>query len=310
MASVPTLKLANGKEIPQIGLGTWQSQPGEVEKAVSYALKDAGYRHIDCAFAYGNEKEVGDGIKQSGVPREEIFITSKIWGTWHNRVEEQLKITLERLGTDYLDLLLVHWPIAMNPEGNHPFFPMLPTGKRDILYDWELRKTWEQFEAVYEKGLVKAIGVSNCSQLKLEEEILPFAKIKPMVNQLEIHPYNPQHNLVKWLKSQDIVVEAFSPLGSTDAPLLKDDVITEIANKLGVSPAEVLIGWGVGNGIVVLPKSVNPDRISSNFRFAKLDSSDMEKINGLAAAGKQKRLIKPPWSMVKLGFEDWFQVDP
>lgn len=132
----------------------------------------------------------------------------------------------------------------MNPEGNNPFFPLLPTGKRDILYDWQLRKTWEQFEAVYEKGLVKAIGVSNCSQLKLEEEILPFAKIKPMINQLEIHPYNPQHKLVAWLKSQDIVVEAYSPLGSTDAPLLKDDVITGIAQQRQVSPAEVLIGWG------------------------------------------------------------------
>ncbi|KAG8987725.1 hypothetical protein FRB90_003177 [Tulasnella sp. 427] len=310
MANVPSLKLSNGTKIPQIGLGTWQSKAGEVEKAVAYALKDAGYRHIDCAFAYGNEKEVGDGIKESGVPRKDIFITSKIWCTWHGRVEEQLKITLERLGTDYVDLLLVHWPVAMNPEGNHPFFPLLPNGKRDILYDWPLRKTWEQFEAVYEKGLAKAIGVSNFSQLKLEEEILPFAKIKPMVNQLEIHPYNPQHKLVEWLHSQDIVVEAYSPLGSTDAPLLKDDAIVEIAERNQVSPSSVLLGWSIAKGIVPLPKSVNPERILTNIQYAKLAPADVEKIDGLAAAGKQKRLIRPPWSGVKLGFDDWFQVDP
>ncbi|KAG8968868.1 hypothetical protein FRC03_005741 [Tulasnella sp. 419] len=302
---IPTIKLNSGTEIPQIGLGTWQSKAGEVEKAVEYALRDAGYTHIDAAFAYGNEKEVGEGIKASGIPREKIFITSKIWSTYHSRVEESVDITLKNLGTDYLDLLLMHWPIAMNPEGNHPLFPTRPDGIRDILHDWPLINTWRQLEALYKSGKVKAIGVSNCSQLKLEEEILPEAEIIPAVNQLELHPYNPQHKLTEWLKSKGIVPEAYSPLGSTNSPLLKDEVVLEIAEKHKASPAEVLIGWGIAKGFVVLPKSVTPSRIAANSKYAELDEEDVAKLDGLAAAGKQQRLIKPPWTGVKLGFEDW-----
>lgn len=132
----------------------------------------------------------------------------------------------------------------MNPKGNHPLFPTLPSGLRDILYDWPLEDTWAQLEKLYKAGKVKAIGVSNFSQLKLEEEILPFCEIQPMVNQLEIHPYNPQHNLTTWLQSKGIVVEAYSPLGSSDSPLLKDDEILKIAERTGASAAEILIGWG------------------------------------------------------------------
>jgi len=286
--------------------GTWQSKPNEVAHAVEYALKHAGYRHIDGAFAYGNEKEVGQGLKESGVPRDQIFITSKVWCTWHSRVEEGLEITLKDLGTDYIDLLLLHWPIAMNPNGSHPMFPLRPDGIRDILYDWPLKESWAQLERVYKAGKVKAIGVSNFSQLKLEEEVLPFCETPPMVNQLEIHPYNPQHNLTAWLQAKGIVVEAYSPLGSSASPLLKDDVVLEISGRLQLSAAQVLVGWGVAKGFVVLPKSVTPDRIATNIEYAKLDSADVEKLDGLAAAGKQHRLIRPPWTGVRLGFEDWF----
>ncbi|KAG8931398.1 hypothetical protein FRC02_002785 [Tulasnella sp. 418] len=172
------------------------------------------------------------------------FISLIFRSTYHSRVEESVDITLKNLGTDYLDLLLMHWPIAMNPEGNHPLFPTRPDGIRDILHDWPLINTWRQLEALYKSGKVKAIGVSNCSQLKLEEEILPEAEIIPAVNQLELHPYNPQHKLTEWLKSKGIVPEAYSPLGSTNSPLLKDEVVLEIAEKHKASPAEVLIGWG------------------------------------------------------------------
>lgn len=138
----------------------------------------------------------------------------------------------------------MHWPIAMNPNGNNPMFPTKPDGLRDILYDWPLKDTWAQFEKVYKSGKAKAIGVSNCSQLKLEEEILPFCEIVPMVNQIELHPYNPQHKLTSWLKEKGIIVEAYSPLGSSASPLLKDEVVLGIAEKLKATPAEVLIGWG------------------------------------------------------------------
>ncbi|TFK38255.1 NADP-dependent oxidoreductase domain-containing protein [Crucibulum laeve] len=304
----PTIKLNNGREIPAIGLGTWQSKPGEVTAAVAYALKDAGYRHIDCAWAYGNEKEVGEGIRASGVPRSEIFITSKLWGTWHSRVEECLDQTLANLGTDYLDLYLIHWPVPLNPNGNHPVFPTLPDGKRDVDHAWDLKDTWKQMEDVLKKGKVKSIGVSNFSKKKLEE-ILPTAEIIPVVDQLELHVYNPQHNLISYLKSKGIVPQAYSPLGSTNSPLLTDEVITEVAKKHSLQTSDVLLGYLVAKGFVVLPKSVTPARILSNLTGAitaaeRLETADIEKIDALAPGGKQRRFITPPWP-VDLGFDNW-----
>ncbi|KAH9478596.1 D-galacturonate reductase [Psilocybe cubensis] len=298
---VPKIKLNNGVEIPAVGLGTWQSKAGEVEKAVEYALKEVGYRHLDCAWAYGNEKEVGDGIRASGVPRSEVFITSKLWGTWHNRVEECLDQTLTNLGTDYIDL-------PLNPKGNHPVFPTLPSGKRDVYHEWDLKDTWKQMEELVKKGKVKSIGVSNFSEAKLEL-ILPTATIIPAVNQLEIHVYNPQHKLLKYLKDKGIAVEAYSPLGSTNSPLFTDDVVVSIASKHSIQPSDVLLGYLLAKDIIILPKSVTPARIAANFGPAvtaakKLDTADIEQLDGLAAAGKQKRFITPPWP-VDLGFDNW-----
>ncbi|KAH9836297.1 Aldo/keto reductase [Rhodofomes roseus] len=313
MAS-PTVKLNNGVEIPILGLGTWQSKPNEVTNAVEHALKEVGYRHIDCAWAYGNEKEVGEGIRKSGVPRSEIFITSKLWSTHHQRVEAALDETLANLGTDYLDLYLIHWPVHLNPNGNHPSFPTLPDGKRDVLYDWKIKDTWAQMEAVLKKGKVRAIGVSNVSKRILETELLPYATVVPAVNQLEIHLYNPQHNLLEYLRSKGIVAQAYSPLGSTNSPLLSDETATEIASKHGLQTPDVLLGYLVAKDIVTLPKSVTPARIASNYTGAlaaasKLTKEDIEKLDGVAAAGKQKRLITPPWP-VDLGFENWPGQNP
>ncbi|CAA7261142.1 unnamed protein product [Cyclocybe aegerita] len=310
-AGGPRIKLNNGTEIPAIGLGTWQSKPGEVAEAVAYAIKEVGYRHIDCAWAYGNEKEVGEGIRASGIPRSDIFITSKLWGTWHSRVEECLDQTLANLGTDYLDLYLVHWPVPLNPKGNHPLFPLLPNGKRDVDHSWDLKDTWKQMEAVLKNGKVKTIGVSNFSEAKLEE-ILPTAEIIPAVDQLELHVYNPQHKLITYLKSKGIVPQAYSPLGSTNSPLIADEEVVKVAVKHGLQPADVLVGYLIKKGIVALPKSVTPARISSNFTGAlaaaeKLEAVDIEHLDGLAAAGKQKRFITPPWP-VELGFEHWPQL--
>ncbi|KAG6844501.1 hypothetical protein H0H87_006387 [Tephrocybe sp. NHM501043] len=308
--SVPLVKLNNDKEIPAIGLG-------EPERASLRTRK-----------GYGNEKDVGDGIRASGIPRSEIFvslhknlpcetilcyssslqITSKLWGTWHSRVEECLDQTLTNLGTDYLDLYLVHWPVPLNPSGNHPVFPTLPDGVRDVDRSWKLSDTWKQMEALVEKGKVKSIGVSNFSQTKLEE-ILPTAKIIPVVNQLELHVYNPQHKLTEYLKSKKIIPQAYSPLGSTNSPLLTDETVLKIAQKHSVNATDVLISYLVAKGFVVLPKSVTPSRIASNLTgsvtaLAKLDAGDITELDGLAAAGKQKRFIMPPWP-VDLGFDNW-----
>ncbi|CAL1698939.1 unnamed protein product [Somion occarium] len=309
--SSPIFTLNNGVKIPAIGLGTWQSKPEEVTAAVEYAIKDAGYRHIDCAWyapsifqivlgqidllsrAYGNEQAVGEGIRRSGVPREEIFVTSKLWGTYHSKVEQALDESLSRLGLDYLDLYLIHWPIHLNPNGNDPVFPKRPDGTRDILVDWPLSKTWEQMEAVLAKGKVKAIGVSNFSQKKLEE-ILPTAKVVPAVDQLELHLYNPQHELVSYLKSKDIVPQAYSPLGSTGSPLLSDETASALAQKYELNTADVLLGYLVAKGIVALPKSVTTARIMANYKGAiaaaqKLTEEDIKVLDGVAPGGRQGR---------------------
>ncbi|EIW54704.1 Aldo/keto reductase [Trametes versicolor FP-101664 SS1] len=308
MAS-PTIKLNTGAEIPLIGLGTWQSKPDEVINAVEYALKEVGYRHIDCAWAYGNEKEVGEGVRRSGVPRSEIFLTSKLWSTHHHRVEEALDESLANLGVDYLDLYLIHWPVHLNPNGNDPKFPTRPDGSRDVLTEWKISDTWAQMEAVLAKGKVRAIGVSNMSEKLLERDLLPYAKVVPAVNQIELHLYNPQVGLVNYLQSKGIVPQAYSPLGSTNSPLLQDETASALAQQYGVSTADVLLGYLVAKNIVTLPKSVTPARIKSNLEGAvaaakKLTKEDIAKLDGVAASGKQNRLIQPPWG-VDLGFDNW-----
>ncbi|KAH9884301.1 Aldo/keto reductase [Cubamyces lactineus] len=276
MAS-PAIKLNNGLEIPVIGLGgTWQSKPEEVPNAVEYALEEAGYRHIDCAWAYDNEKEVSESIRHSDEPRSEIFITSKLWCAHHHRVEEALDETLANLGTDYLDRT------------------------RDVLTDWPIRDTWAQMEAVLAKGKVRAIGVSNFSERILERDLLPLAKVVPTVNQL---------GLVEYLKLRGIVSQAYSPLNSTGDPLWQDETANALAQQYGLSTADVLLGYLVAKDIVTLPKSVTPARIKSNLEGAlaatkKLTKEDIAKLDGVAASGKQNRLIQPPWG-VDLGFDNW-----
>lgn len=304
------ITLHNGQTIPAIALGTWQPKPNasEITRAVEHGLK-VGYRHIDCAWFYGNEKEVGDGLRASGVPREEVFVTSKVWGTHHRRVEESLDQTLANLGTTYLDLYLIHWPVALNPNGNHPLMPVLPNGNFDIDESQDIRDTWKAMEAMVKKGKVKAIGTSNFSQMMLEK-ILPTAEITPAVNQLELHLYNPQLKLLDYLKSKKIVPQAYSPLGSTDAPLLTDESATEIAKKRGLkSTSDVLLGYLLKKGIVVLPKSMSPSRIESNLTGAleayhALTPEDLKILDGVAASGKQKRFIMPYWG-IDLGFDNW-----
>ncbi|KAG1807234.1 NADP-dependent oxidoreductase domain-containing protein [Suillus variegatus] len=301
------IALRNGQTVPAIGLGTWQSEPNtsEINCAVEHGLK-VGYRHVDCALFYGNEKEVGDGLRASGVPREEVFITSKLWGTYHRRVEECLDQILANLGTTYLDLYLMHWPIPLNPNGNDPLIPILPNGNIDLDESQDIRDTWKAMEAMVKKGKVKAIGTSNFSRMMLEK-ILPTAEIIPA---LELHLYNPELKLLDYLKSKKIVPQAYSPLGSTGAPLLTDESATEIAKKRNLkSTSDVLLGYLLKKDIVVLPKSMSPSRIESNLTGALeaynlLMPEDIKILDGVAAGGKQNRFITPPWG-IDLGFDNW-----
>ncbi|OJJ02457.1 hypothetical protein ASPVEDRAFT_132190 [Aspergillus versicolor CBS 583.65] len=302
--SPPThFKLNTGALIPAVGLGTWKSEPGEVTKAVAFALKN-GYRHIDAALIYGNENEVGQGIRDSGVPREEIFITSKLWNTHQPNVKEGLQKTLDALGTDYLDLYLIHWPVRLVPNATSDLLPTNPDGSRSVDRSWDQNETWRQMEEVYKSGKAKAIGVANWS-IPYLEELRKKWTVVPAVNQVELHPFLPQHELKRYCEDLGILLEAYSPLGSTGAPIMSDPEIQQIADKSGVSAATVLISYHVNKGVVVLPKSVTEKRIVSNKEVVDLSKEDLAVLDGLAAKGKAKRINTPLWGF-DLGFADWY----
>ncbi|CAN9282161.1 unnamed protein product [Alternaria alternata] len=296
-------KLNTGATIPAVGLGTWRSEPGEVRDAVSFALKQ-GYRHIDAALIYGNENEVGQGIKDSGVPREEIFLTNKLWNTHQPNVKEGLQKSLDALGTDYLDLYLIHWPVRLVPNESSELLPVNPDGTRSVDRDWNQSETWRQMEEVYKSGKVKAIGVANWS-IPYLEKLSKTWKVVPAVNQVELHPLLPQHKLREYCAKYDILLEAYSPLGSAGAPIMSDDSIQAVAKKYDVSPATILISYHVNKGVVVLPKSVHEKRIISNKTVIELSDKDIALLDDLAAKGKAKRINTPLWGW-DLGFDDWY----
>lgn len=283
------IKLNTDFNMPAVGLGTWKSKPGEVYMAVRWAIK-LGYRHIDCASIYGNEVEVGqalfDAMKEDEIKREELFVTSKLWNNAHKAddVIPALQKTLKDLRLEYLDLYLIHWPVAQKKEC------MLPSSADDMLSlnDVPLNETWVEMEKAVEQGLVRSIGVSNFGVNNLKR-LMENAKIIPAVNQVENHPFLPQNDLVEFCKKNNIAVTAYSPLGSRDsqnsmAPnLLENNVIKEMASKLKCTPAQVLLAWQLQRGLIVIPKTVHEDRLRENFasQVIDLDAEDMEIISRL-----------------------------
>ncbi|KAJ5622729.1 glycerol dehydrogenase Gcy1 [Penicillium herquei] len=249
---IKTYTLNTGDRIPAVGLGTWQSQPGDVSNAVEVALR-AGYRHIDAAAAYGNETEVGNGIKASGVPRNEIFLTTKLHNQWHTRVPEAIEASLRALQTDYVDLYLIHWPCSTDPND-----------RANVIPNWDYISTWVEMQKLPATGKVKAIGVSNFGITHLER-LLNHPSTKAAVNQIELHPNNPSPKLVAYNTSQGIHSTAYSCLGSTDSPLYKNQTLIDLAQRKGQSVQRILLKWGLQKGWSVIPKSVNLQRVRENF---------------------------------------------
>jgi len=288
-----TRLLNNNKSIPTLGLGTWLAEAGEVHKIVKSAIKD-GYRHIDCAAVYGNEKEIGDALSEvlseGIVEREELFITSKLWNNAHAKenVLPALKQSLSDLRLDYLDLYLIHWPVAF--KENIAF----PEKADDYLSldQLPIMETYTELEKAVGLGLVKSIGVSNFSAKKLDA-LIKKSKIKPAVNQVELHPYLQQNELLAYCNNNHIALTAYSPLGSSGRPpeflannepsLLTNPLIKEIALKYKKSAAQILLNWGLSRGTVVIPKTITPARALENFNAQnfELENSDMEKLANL-----------------------------
>ncbi|KAF2762339.1 aldo-keto reductase-like protein [Pseudovirgaria hyperparasitica] len=296
--------LNNGTTIPALGLGTWQSSPGEVKQAVEHALK-SGYRHIDAAYCYQNENEVGEGIKAAiasgAVKREDIFVTTKLWCTFHTRVEEGLDESLKNLGLDYVDLFLMHWPCPMNPKGNHPLFPKLEDGSRDLDVSTSHIETWKRMEKI-PKEKTRAIGVSNYSK-KYLEILLKHATTVPAVNQIENHPYLPQQEVVDTCRQNNILVTAYSPFGSTGSPLFNEVAVKSVADEHKVSPGTVLLSYAIARGIVVIPKSVTPSRIEENTKLIVLSGEELESLEKIHKEKGITRYVYPAFG-VNFGFPD------
>lgn len=253
--------LNNGVKMPMAGIGTFLLEPDDAERSVISALKD-GYRLIDTANAYMNEKAVGRAMKKSGLERKEIFLETKIWPSFYEQ-EDAVDKTLERLDTDYIDLLLIH-----QPAGNY-------------IAGYRL------MEKAYKEGKVRAIGLSNFTVEQIKE-ILEVCEIKPAVLQTEVHPYSQEKELKEFLLKENIYIQAWYPLGHGDAGLLKENIFAELGQKYGKSSAQIILRWHIQDGNIVIPGSKNPDHIKDNFDLFDFELTD-EEMGKIAALDKQKR---------------------
>lgn len=287
------LALANGDQLPALGLGTWKAEPGQVGQAVQAAIR-LGYRHIDCAKIYGNEAEIGAALAEmfarGEVRRDELWITSKLWNDAHqpSHVLPTLQQTLSHLQLEYLDLYLIHWPVAFRhgvlyPEQTSDTVPLSAVPLVD---------TWRAMQDVHRQGLTRHIGVANFTRRKLQL-LMDQGGQAPEVNQLELHPYLQQWPMLEFCQQHHILLTGYAPLGSAGRPehlkpadepiLLQDPTILPIAARHGVTPAQVLIQWGIARGVSVIPKSVRPERLAENFAAARvqLTADDLHQIKGL-----------------------------
>jgi alcohol dehydrogenase (NADP+) len=295
-----TLKLANKDQMSAIGLGTWKARGEEVKTAVKEAIH-VGYRHFDTAAVYENESEIGDALAEifaeGKVKRQEVFITSKLWNNAHekDRVLPALQDSLKKLQLDYLDLYLIHWPVAFKAEVG---FPQKPSDYIP-LENCPISETWQQMESAKSLGLARHIGVSNFSVKKLKD-LISKVSAKPEVNQVELHPLLQQNKLLEYCNKENIILTAYSPLGSGDRivamkgdnepNLMEINVIRQIAEKNHTTPAQVLIAWHLSRNCSVIPKSANKNHIIANIEAGKLNL-DKNDLNQIARLDKNYRFI-------------------
>ena len=262
MAAVTTIALNDGNDIPQLGFGVFQIPPPETAQAVTHAL-EAGYRHIDTAEMYGNEQGVGEAIRARGLPRSDVYVTSKLNNGFHrpDDARRAFDATLESLGFDYVDLFLIHWP--------------LPT-----LYDGDFVSTWQTLEQFKSDGRARSIGVSNFQVAHLER-LAAETDTVPAVNQIELHPYFQNREVAAYGREHGIATEAWAPIAQ--GKVLEDPTLTEIAGRAGKSVAQVVLRWHIQRGNIVFPKSVTPERIRENFALFdfELEPADVETIDAL-----------------------------
>ena len=266
MSDQSTILFHDGNSIPQVGLGVWRTPNDTAVTAVQAALS-AGYRHVDTAAVYENEGGVGEGIRASGIARSEIFLTTKLWNAdqGYDSTLKAFDASLKRLGTDYVDLYLIHWPAP----------------KRDQYVD-----TWKAFIQLQKEGRARSIGVSNFQPEHLQR-LIDETGVTPVINQIELHPDFPQKENRAYHEKHRIVTESWSPLGQ--GTLLENQVVGKVAAKHGRTPAQVIIRWHIDNGLVVIPKSVTPSRIEENFKVFdfRLDAEDMATFADLEKGGKR-----------------------
>lgn len=265
------LTLNNGMKMPMDGIGTFLLSPDEAEASVSAALQ-CGYRLIDTANAYVNEKAVGRAVNKSGVSREDIFLETKLWPSFYEQ-RDAVDKTLQRLGTDYIDLLLIH-----QPAGNY-------------LAGYKL------MEKAYKAGKVKAIGLSNFNTRQIQE-ILSQCEVKPAVLQTEVHPYSQERELKKFLAEEGMVIQAWYPLGHGDKALQQEPVFTELAAKYGKSNVQIILRWHIQSGNIVIPGSKNPEHIKANLNLFDFTLTD-EEMERIAAMDQQKRYYHSTREMLK-----------